>query len=109
MLTLINILIIFFLFLIIYQLFLANRVIEGLSSDQDDPLVLSKENEANINVLNKRVDKLDGVNEKITDLTNNNDNLQSQINDMTEQIQEIAENQPAMNPPSPDEDENNTT
>jgi TolA-binding protein len=98
MLTLINILIIFFLFLIIYQLFLANRIVEGLNNDENDPLILSKENAANINVLTSRVDKLDNVNKDISDLRTDFNNLQSQVNDLSENVKELGQNQPGTKP-----------
>ena len=106
MLTLINILIIFFLVLIIYQLFLANKIIEGLTSDENDPLILSKENTANINVLTSRVDKLDNVNKEITDLSNNLATLQTQVDDLSISVKDMANQMPGVKPV---DEEDNTT
>jgi hypothetical protein len=107
MLTFINLLIIFFLVLIIYQLFLANKIIEGLTNDENDPLILSKENTANINVLTKRVDKLDGTNQQITDLSNNLTILQARVDDMDVSLKDMANQMPGVKPVDGEDDTEN--
>jgi uncharacterized protein YdcH (DUF465 family) len=83
---LINILILFFIFLISYQIILANRVIEGAQGYQkyeEDPLILGKQNAANIEVLKGQVDKL-------TNLPGKVDKLDDRVKTLEEQINEIA-------------------
>jgi hypothetical protein len=104
---LVNILIIFFCFLIIFQIFLANfgnSVIEGLenkpsntvSSDQqyqsypEDPLILSKQNAANIDFLKGRVDEVMGLKQEVTDISLNLASIQLQVNTILEQQQEYS-------------------
>ena len=105
---LVNILIIFFCFLIIFQIFLANfgnNIIEGLenktsnpsSSNQEyqgypeDPLILSKQNAANIEFLKGRVDEVMGIKQEVTDISLNLANIQLQVNTILEQQQEYAQ------------------
>jgi hypothetical protein len=83
---LINILILFFIFLITYQIILANRVIEGAQGYQkyeEDPLILGKQNAANIEVLKGQIDKL-------TDLPGKVDKLDDRVKILEKQSQEIA-------------------
>ena len=82
---LINILILFFIFLITYQIILANRVIEGAQGYQkyeEDPLILGKQNAANIEVLKGQIDKL-------TDLPGKVDKLDDRVKILEKQSQEI--------------------
>ena len=87
MFSLVNILIVFFLFLIIYQLFLANRVIEGLSSsssssssDSDNTAILAQKNAAEIQIINEHL--LDPVNQQISTINTTLTSLQNQINQL---------------------------
>lgn len=83
---LINILIIFFLFLITYQIILANRIIEGAQGYQsydNDPMILAKQNAGNIEVLKADVDKLKGLPTEVS-------TLDGRMNVMEKQMQEIA-------------------
>jgi predicted PurR-regulated permease PerM len=90
MLSLINILIIFFIILVGYQLILATRVTEGLKNsnefrpyDLNDPnnaLILGQQNAGNINFLKNRIDSVQGLNQQVQDLSGNVSALQDQVN-----------------------------
>jgi predicted RND superfamily exporter protein len=93
MLTLVNILILFFTILVIYQIFLASfgdSIIEGLTSDNqnyqpydtNDPLILGKQNAANIIVLKNQMDDMSGLNKQVQDLSGNVSLLQDQVNNL---------------------------
>ena len=92
MLTLINILVLFFSFLIIYQILLAyfgDSVMEGLTNNDSeykpygkDPMILAQQNAGNISVLKKQVDELSGLNQLFQDLSGNYSGLQSQVNSL---------------------------
>jgi len=90
MLSLINILILFFIILVGYQLILASHVIEGLENNDDfkpydlnnpnNALILSQQNAGNINFLKKRIDSVQGINQQVQDLSGNVTALQDQVN-----------------------------
>ena len=88
MLTLINILIIFFSFLIIYQIVLAyfgNSIIEGNTNYKpygSDPMILAQQNAGNIDVLKREIDDLTGLKQEFQDLSSNYSGLQSQVNSL---------------------------
>ena len=89
MLTLINILIIFFSFLIIYQILLAcfgDNVVEGLTKykpyGDNDALILAQQNAGNIIVLKSEIDDLTGLKQEFQDLSSNYSGLQSQVNSL---------------------------
>ena len=92
MLSLINILILFFIILVAYQLILATHVIEGLENnngysqyDTNNPnnaLILAQQNAGNINYLKNRIDNVQGLNQQIQDLSGNVSSLQIQVNDL---------------------------
>lgn len=89
MLTLINILIVFFLFLIIYQIVLAyfgDNVVEGLTKykpyGDKDALILGQQNAGNIIVLKGEIDDLTGLKQEFQDLSSNYSGLQSQVNSL---------------------------
>jgi hypothetical protein len=92
MLSFINILILFFIILVGYQLILASRVIEGLENNDDfkpydmnnpnNALILSQQNAGNINFLKKRMDTVLSFNEQVQDLSGNVATLQGQVNDL---------------------------
>jgi hypothetical protein len=98
MLTLVNILIVFFTFLIIYQLILATNIMEGLenqyqSYDTNNPnnaLILAQQNAGNISYLKERLDKFDGVYQEVQDLSGNVQTLQTQVNDLVQAQQDYA-------------------
>ena len=65
MLTLVNILVLFFIILIGYQIILANHIIEGLESyqpyDTNNPanaLILAQQNAGNIEYIKQRLDSV---------------------------------------------------
>ena len=92
MLAIINILIVFFIILIIYQIFLAhfsNNVIEGLENykeyDTDDPnnvMILAQQNAGNIEVLRKQFDNISGLKQEVQDISGNVANLTTQVEDL---------------------------
>ena len=85
-------LIIFFIVLILYQLVLANYVVEGLENNDsykpydtnnpDNVLILAQQNAGNINFLKSRLDNLQGLNQQVQDLSNNYQGLQSQVDQL---------------------------
>lgn len=119
MLTIINILIIFFIILIIYQIFLAhfsNNVIEGLENykeyDTNDPnnvMILAQQNAGNIEVLRKQFDNISGLKQEVQDISGNVANLTKQVEDLVKAQEDyLAENLPAEPPEitgAEDEDE----
>ena len=92
MLSLINILILFLIILVGYQLILASRVIEGLENSDDfqsydtnnpnNALILAQQNAGNINFLKNRIDSVQGLNQQVQDLSGNVSSLQLQVNDL---------------------------
>ena len=109
MLTIINLLIIIFIILIIYQIFLAHfsyGIIEGLdnykeydTSDPNNVMILAQQNAGNIEVLKQQFDKISGLKQHIEDMSGNIDNLTQQVNDLVQSQQDyLAQNLPA-NPP----------
>jgi len=91
---LINILILFFIFLITYQIILANRVIEGAQGYQkyeEDPLILGKQNAANIEVLKGQVDKLTNLPGKVYKLDDRIKILEKQSEEIAIQNKKQAE------------------
>jgi hypothetical protein len=107
---LIKILIIFFTCLLGYQLFLAlfnkGNLVEGLENEKknneykdyntDDPnnpnsaLILSQQNAGNIEVLNGRVTKLDGLNDRVTTAESSIESMQTQIDALVQQQADFA-------------------
>jgi len=109
MLTLINLLIIFFILLIFYQLFLAyfENMIEGYTNnnknknndtkykdyDKNKPnnaLILAQQNAGNIIVLKGQLDKMLGINKQVQDLSGNVASLQQQVSDLVQAQKEYA-------------------
>ena len=100
MLTLVNILIIFFLFLIIYQILLANNIVEGLenqyqSYDTNNPnnaFILSQKNAGNIEYLKERLNSIQSssLNKQFQDLSGNVQTLQTQVNGLVQAQQQYA-------------------
>jgi hypothetical protein len=99
MLTLVNILIVFFIFLIIYQLFLATDIIEGLENqykpyDVNNPnnaLILAQQNAGNISYLKERLDKFDGIFQEVQDLSGNVITLQTQVDGLVQAQKDYAD------------------
>ena len=109
MLTLVNILILFFTLLVIYQIFLAYSgysIIEGLENDSNyqpydsnDALILSKQNAGNINVLENQVNNLSGLNQQVQDLSGNVAGLQEQVNNLVTAQNQYASQMAPSTPP----------
>jgi TolA-binding protein len=100
MLTLINLLIIFFIALIIYQIILANdsSFVEGLDNyqpyDLNNPqnaLILAQQNAGNIQVLKQQVDELTGLNKEVQDISGNVVTLQSQVTQLVAAQKQYAD------------------
>ena len=119
---LLQILIVLFSSLIMYQLYLnyfKNNLIEGLVnndvnnpsnsedtntykpynlSDPNNSLILAQQNAGNIEVLKGRIDDLDGVKKRVDDIQQSIDMMQTQIDGLVQQqadyAQEIAGSQP---------------
>lgn len=109
---LIKLLIIFFTFLIGYQLFLAvfsfikkDNLIEGLENEStteykpyntNDPnnpnsaLILAQQNAGNIEVIKGRIDGLDGVKGRVDTMQQNIDSMQTQIDALVQQQADYA-------------------
>ena len=119
MLAIINILIVFFIILIIYQIFLAhfsNNVIEGLENykeyDTNDPnnvMILAQQNAGNIEVLRKQFDNISGLKQEVQDISGNVANLTTQVEDLVKAQEDyLAEKLPEEPPEitgAEDEDE----
>ena len=96
--TLVNILIIFFIFLILYQILLANNIIEGLQNqyqpyDTNNPnnaLILAQQNAGNISYLKERLDAVQGLDKEVQDISGNVATLQTQVSGMLTQQQQYA-------------------
>jgi len=107
MLTLINILIVFFVILIIYQIFLASNIIEGLenqyqSYDTNNPnnaLILAQQNAGNISFLKQQLDSLNGISQQVQDLSGNVQSLQTQVNGLVQTQQQYANQLTGGSPP----------
>jgi hypothetical protein len=101
MLTLVNILIIFFIFLICNQLILANHsIIEGVENykNYDDPSIkaynLSVQNAGNISYLKERVDKVDQMDKQVNDLSGRMNKLEKQMDEIAVGNKQMAESLP---------------
>ena len=103
MLTLVNLLIIFFIVLIIYQIFLAyfnNSITEGYENkdeykpyDTNNPenaLILAQQNAGNIIVIKGQLDNMLGINKQVQDLSGNVANLQQQVTDLVQAQNDYA-------------------
>ena len=99
MLTLVNILILFFILIISYQLILANHVTEGLDNNNNtsykpynsnDPMILAQQNAGNIAFLKDRMDSLQNINQMVQDLSGNVQVLQQQVNGLVTTQQQYA-------------------
>ena len=101
MISLINFLIIFFILLIICQIFLAyirKYNIEGLenqyqSYDTNNPsnaLILAQQNAGNITFLKQQMDSLFGLNKEVQDISGNVVQLQDQMNQLVAAQQQYA-------------------
>jgi len=115
---LVNILIVFFILLIFYQIFLShivykinNNIIEGLETsspqqyqpyDMNNPnnaLILAQQNAGNIQVLKQQVDKTLGLNKEVQDISGNLVTLASQVTQLMESQQQYAKANLPSSPP----------
>ena len=107
MLTAINFLIIFFSFLILYQLFLAyfnGSIIEGMidvvpinqvyrqydKKNVDNTFLLAEQNAGNIEYLKGRIDDVQKMYHQVQDLSGNIQTLQDQVNGLVQAQQDYA-------------------
>ena len=109
MLTIINLLIIIFIVLIIYQIFLAHfsdSIMEGLENykeyDTNDPnnvMILAQQNAGNIEVLKQEFERISGLKQEVDDISGNMVNLTKQVDDLVQaQADYLAQNLPAEPP-----------
>ena len=100
MLTLVNILIVFFIILICFQIILANHLVEGLensnsyqSYDTNNPanaLILAQQNAGNIEYLKGRINDAQGMYKQVQDLSGNVLALQEQVTGLVTAQQQYA-------------------
>lgn len=102
MLSLVNLLILLFILLIVYQIFLAyaeNNIIEGLTNkeyqpyntnDPNNALILAQQNAGNISVLKQQIDELNGLNNEVQDISGNVIELQGQVSQIVAAQQQYA-------------------
>jgi preprotein translocase subunit SecF len=99
---------VFFFFLVLYQILVGTRALRegmddasgssdstgGSSSDSssNDPLVLSKENTADIQSLKGRVDTLEGYIPSLKTLSSDVDDLKQKVAGLMQQQQAVADN-----------------
>jgi len=113
---LINILIIFFIIIILYQLFLSeskykfnnNNIIEGLTSQGYQPydltnpgnvLILAQQNAGNIQVLKEQLDTVVGLEKKVKDMSSTVETLNLQVSGLMQQQKQTAEAALPSSPP----------
>ena len=109
MLTLVNILIVFFIMLICFQIILANHLVEGLETgktyqpyDTNNPantLILAQQNAGNIEYLKGRIQEAQGVYKQVQDLSGNFQTLQEQVNGLVTTQQQLATQMTGGSPP----------
>jgi hypothetical protein len=112
--TLINILTIFFILLVSYQIILAyigkNELLEGLQNnnntykpyDTNNPanaLILAQQNAGNINFLKEQLDELSGLNKEVEDISGNVHILQGQVRQLVSTQQQYANKMTGGKPP----------
>ena len=101
MLTLVNLLILFFTILVIYQIFLAyfgDSIIEGLTNTDgeeykpydNDPMILAQQNAGNIIVIKGQLDDMLGLKQQVQDLSSNVISLQSQVTSLVNSQNDYA-------------------
>jgi hypothetical protein len=109
MLTLVNILIVFFIILICYQIILANHIVEGLENDNSyqsydtnnpaNALILAQQNAGNIEYLKGRINDAQGMFKQVQDLSGNVQTLQDQVNGLVTAQQQYATQMTGGSPP----------
>ena len=107
MLTLVNILVLFFIILIGYQIILANNIIEGLETyqpyDTNNPanaLILAQQNAGNIEYIKQRLDSVEGLDKEVQDISGNVITLQDQVNQLVSAQQQYATQLTGGTPPN---------
>jgi hypothetical protein len=100
MLTLVNVLIVFFIILICFQIILANHLVEGLengksyqqydTSNPKNTLILAQQNAGNIEYLKGRIEDVQGIFNQVQDLSGNVQALQEQVNGLITAQQDYA-------------------
>jgi hypothetical protein len=107
MLTLVNILVLFFIILIGYQIILANNIVEGLDNyqpyDTNNPanaLILSQQNAGNIEYIKQRLDSVQGLDKEVQDISGNVITLQDQVNQLVSAQQQYASQLTGGTPPN---------
>jgi hypothetical protein len=102
MLTLINFLIIFFSFLILYQIFLAvfkDTFVEGMKDqiyrqydkeNANNTFILAQQNAGNIEYLKQRIDSVQGMYQQVQDLSGNVVALRDQVNGLMQAQKDYA-------------------
>ena len=118
----VNTLIVFFIFLIFYQIFQAVfGSLEGFQSnyqsyDNDNPqnaMILAQKNAGNIEFLKQQLNSLMGLQKEVTDISSNVVTLNDQVLALTQQQQSAATDLVGSSPPEvsgvTDEEEENTS
>ena len=120
--SLIYTLILFFVFLLVYQIYLdifSSKLIEGLETnssttsssssqeykpynlnDPNNSLILSQQNAGNIEVLKGRIETLDGINQKVDNIQLSIDAMQVQIDGLVQQQADYAQELAGSTPPT---------
>jgi len=104
---LVKLLIVFFILLIIYQIFLGNThyyLLEGMTTELDNQqyqpydtnnpnnvMILAQQNAGNIQVLKQQIDSILGLNKQVQDLSGNVANLSEQVYNMIQVQQQLAQ------------------
>lgn len=108
---LVKLLIVFFILLIIYQIFLGithNYLLEGMTTDMNNQqsnqqyqpydtsnpnnvMILAQQNAGNIQVLKQQVDSILGLSKQVQDLSGNVANLSEQVYNMIQAQQQLAQ------------------
>ena len=111
--ALINILIVFFVILIGYQIVLANHIVEGLDNNTTDStyqpydtnnpanaLILAQQNAGNIAYIKQRLDSVQDMRQQVQDLSGNVVTLQGQVNSLVATQKDYATQLTAGPPPN---------
>jgi predicted nuclease with TOPRIM domain len=108
--SIIFLLIIFFIFLLSYQVFLEffkTNIIEGLTNEysaydtknSDNALILSQKNAGNIESLKEQIDEVSNIKPTVDELKQHMELLNSQVQDLVKQQAEFAQQIAGNKPP----------